>query len=49
MCTPLRDHAPIVARSFTDLLSRLLRAEGNHWYWLEPGFEPLGDAYDDAE
>lgn len=38
----------IIARSFTDLLSRLLRAEGDHWYWLETGFELLGDAYDDT-
>lgn len=36
----------IVARSFTDLLERLLDAQGGHWYWLEPDFEGLGDAYD---
>jgi hypothetical protein len=39
----------IVARSFTELLTRLMGPEGDHWYWLEPGFEPLGDAYDVAE
>lgn len=36
----------VVAKSFTDLLERLLDAHGRHWYWLEPGFEELGDAYD---
>jgi hypothetical protein len=36
----------IIAVSFTDLLERLLAAHGGHWYWLEPGFTSLGDAYD---
>jgi hypothetical protein len=36
----------VVALSFTDLLERLLAARGGHWYWLEPGFASLGDAYD---
>jgi hypothetical protein len=38
----------VVAVSFTDLLVRLLAAEGGHWYWAEPGFVSLGDAYDIA-
>jgi antitoxin YokJ len=36
----------VVALSFTDLLERLLAARGGHWYWLEPDFVSLGDAYD---
>jgi hypothetical protein len=35
----------IVATSFSDLLRRLLDNRGGHWYWLEPGFQRLGDAY----
>jgi antitoxin YokJ len=42
----VRGSCPIIATSFTDLLSRLIRNEGEHWYWLEPDFESLGDAYD---
>lgn len=37
---------PIIATSFTDLLERLVGNHGRHWYWLEPGFRSLGDAYD---
>jgi antitoxin YokJ len=36
----------VVARSFTDLVDRLLRAHGGHWYWLDRDFVSLGDAYD---
>jgi hypothetical protein len=36
----------VVATSFTDLVRRLLAGDGGHWYWLEPGWESLGDAYD---
>lgn len=36
----------VIALSFTDLLERLLAARGGHWYWLEPDFVSLGDAYD---
>jgi hypothetical protein len=38
---------PVIARSFTDLFRGLLDARGGHWFWLEPGFVDLGDAYDD--
>jgi hypothetical protein len=38
--------SPVVARSFTELVRRLLAGDGGHWYWLEPGWSPLGDAYD---
>ena len=37
---------PIIATSFTDLLERLVANQGRHWYWLEPDFRSLGDAYD---
>ena len=39
-------HSLIIATSFTDLLYRLLTNWGQHWYWLEPGFKPLGSPYD---
>ena len=32
--------------SFTDLLERLVANQGRHWYWLQPGFRSIGDAYD---
>jgi len=37
---------PIIATSFTDFLERLVANQGRHWYWLEPDFRSLGDAYD---
>jgi antitoxin YokJ len=37
---------PVIASSLTELLRRLYDHEGGHWYWLEPGFQALGDAYD---
>ena len=40
--------SPIVARSFTEFLDSLLKAEGQYWYWLAEGFSSLGDAYDDV-
>lgn len=40
---------PIIARSFTDLLTRLYENSGQYWYWLRPDFVSLGDAYDEAE
>ena len=42
----LRGDCPIIASSFTDLLARLYGNGGRHWYWLQPNFVPLGDAYD---
>ena len=36
----------IIAQSFTDLIERLIASKGSHWYWLDPEFESLGDAYD---
>jgi antitoxin YokJ len=40
---------PIVATSLTDLLGGLLDEQGRYLFWWEPGFEPLGDAYDGYE
>ena len=37
---------PIIAMSFTDLLTRLIINKGQRWYWLQDDFETLGDAYD---
>jgi antitoxin YokJ len=36
----------IIATSFTDLLERFLANHGEHWYWEEPDWDSLGDAYD---
>ncbi len=35
----------IIARSFSELLERLIDNRGEHWYWLRSGFKSLGDAY----
>lgn len=37
---------PVIATSFIDLIGRLFESKGQHWYWLEPDFVSLGDAYD---
>ncbi len=37
---------PVIATSFTDLLTRLLDSRGGRWHWLEDDFPDLGDAYD---
>lgn len=37
---------PIIALSFTDLLTHLYENGGDYWYWLRPDFVSLGDAYD---
>jgi hypothetical protein len=37
----------VVAESFTEFLESLVRAGGQHWYWLQPDFPDLGDAYDE--
>jgi antitoxin YokJ len=39
----------IVALSFTELLRRLLAANGGYWYWLDESFEGHGDAYDGVD
>ena len=42
------DDSPIIAKSFTELLERLYKSNGDNWYWVED-FEPYGDAYDGVE
>ena len=42
----LAGEMPIIARSFIELLSQLYAHRGQYWYWLQPTFLPLGDAYD---
>ena len=37
----------VVATSFTDFLVRMLNNKGQHWYFLQPEFVSLGDAYDE--
>ena len=39
---------PIIARSFGELLQRLLDNRGGYPYWLRDDFESMGDAYDPA-
>lgn len=36
----------VVALSFTELLQRLLNAQGTRWYWLTSEAPAYGDAYD---
>ncbi len=38
---------PVIAHSFTALLQSLLNNKGKRYYWLEDGFQSLGDAYDE--
>lgn len=35
----------VIADSFSDLLHRLLRHDKDSAFWLEEGFQPLGDAF----
>jgi hypothetical protein len=44
----LRGTCPVIARSFTELLERLLSAKGEELFWLSTEFVSLGDAYDDV-
>lgn len=37
---------PVVARSFSEFVRESLKRGGRGYYWLEHGFESLGDAYD---
>lgn len=36
----------IIANSFSDLLERLIKCNGDYWYWLKDDFKFIGDAYD---
>jgi antitoxin YokJ len=42
----LAGQTPVIARSFTELLTRCYEAGGRYPYWLRADFTPLGDAYD---
>ena len=37
---------PIIAGSFSAFLERTIAAEAGDYYWAQPSFHPLGDAYD---
>jgi antitoxin YokJ len=43
----LRGDTPIIARSFTELVTSLYERRGQYWYWLRPDFISFGDAYDE--
>lgn len=45
-CHGISGSCAIIASSFTDLLVRAVRNGGRRWWWLQPDFHPLGDAYD---
>ena len=40
------DQMSVVADSLTALIEQPYEHRGQHWYWLQPGFERLGDVYD---
>lgn len=44
----VRGSCPIIASSFTEFLERAIQMAGRAWYWLDPAFTPLGDAYDET-
>lgn len=37
---------PVIATSFASLIEQLYENKRQHWYWLDLGFQVLGDAYD---
>jgi hypothetical protein len=37
---------PIIAASLTDFIERTVAAGAEEYYWLQPGFQSVGDAYD---
>lgn len=40
------DESPIIAKSFTELLEKLVSNE-KEWFWLDASFQSFGDAYED--
>ena len=40
------DESPIIAKSFTELLEKLISNE-KEWFWLDSSFQSYGDAYED--
>ncbi len=45
-CHGLVGNCQVVANSFEGLLELLVESHGEYWYWLQPNFPNLGDAYD---
>lgn len=43
----VKDETPIIANSFTELLSRFIDNNGEHWYFMQDDFVSYGDAYAD--
>lgn len=37
---------PIISLNFSSLVESLYQGKGDYWYWLQDGFNSLGDAYD---
>ncbi len=46
-CYTDKGNSPVIALSFTEFLKLILENPGDEWYWEKPGFESLGDAYDE--
>lgn len=46
-CHAMPGYSQIISRSFSELLSQLIKNHGKHWYWLQEGFSSYGDAYDE--
>ena len=40
------DESPIIAKSFTELLEKLVSNE-KEWFWLDSSFQSYGDACED--
>lgn len=45
-CHGLAGNCQVVALDFESLLKQLVDSNGEYWYWLQPNFRYLGDAYD---
>ncbi len=45
-CHAMPGYTQIIAKSFSELLFRLVENQGKHWYWLQNEFLSYGDAYD---
>jgi len=47
-CHAMPGYSPIIAKSFTEMLLRLIENRGKHRHKLQSGFEAYGDAYDES-
>lgn len=45
----VKDETPIIANSFTELLSQFIDNNGEYWYFMQDDFVSYGDAYADME